>query len=206
MTAPSVTNTFTANTLATAGSVNTNFSDLVTYLSNRNDGTATWDRLLVTSSSAVPLVVNNSTGTANIANFQDNGNSVLQIADGGDVFTIALTDYSASSTITGWTSFSVKKVLYKKIGKFVWVWFYIEGTSNATSVSFTLPYSADSTNVGITSAIQATDNGTVQTTPGRASLSENTSTVNCYSNMASAAWTNSGTKLVQGMLFYVSTS
>lgn len=85
MAAPTVTNTFTNGTTADAAQVNTNFSDLVTYISNRNDGTATWDRVLVTSASAVPLIVNNSTGTANIANFQDNGSNVFQIVDGGDV-------------------------------------------------------------------------------------------------------------------------
>lgn len=86
MTAPAVTVTFVANTVLTASNLNTNFSDLVTYVSNRNDGSATWDRLLVTSASAVPLVVNNSTGTTNIANFQDNGTNVFQIVDGGDVY------------------------------------------------------------------------------------------------------------------------
>lgn len=86
MTAPAVTNTFTSNTLAQAGQVNTNFSDLVTYVSNRNDGSATWDRVLVTSASAVPFVSNNSTGTSNIANFQDNGTNVFQILDGGNVY------------------------------------------------------------------------------------------------------------------------
>lgn len=86
MTAPAVTNVFVANTSAQAGQVNTNFSDLVLYISNRNDGSATWDRVLVTSSSSVPLVINNSTGTTNIANFQDNGTTVFQIVDGGDVY------------------------------------------------------------------------------------------------------------------------
>ena len=83
MTAPSVTYTFTNNTIADGSQVSTNFSDLVTYVSNRNDGSSTWDRLLVTSSSAVPLIVNNSTGTSNIANFQDNGTNVLTITNGG---------------------------------------------------------------------------------------------------------------------------
>lgn len=86
MTAPAVSVTYAANTVLTAGNLNTNFSDLVTYISNRNDGTATWDRCLVTSASAVPLIVNNSTGTSNIANFQDNGSNVFQVVDGGDVY------------------------------------------------------------------------------------------------------------------------
>jgi len=83
MTAPAVTYTFSNNTIADGSQVSTNCSDLVTYISNRNDGSSTWDRLLVTSSSAVPLIVNNSSGTVNIANFQDNGTNVLTIANGG---------------------------------------------------------------------------------------------------------------------------
>jgi hypothetical protein len=86
MTAPAVTYTFTNNTIADGPQVSTNFTDLVNYVANRNDGSATWDRVLVTSSSTVPFIANNSTGTANIANFQDNGVSVFQIVDGGDVY------------------------------------------------------------------------------------------------------------------------
>ena len=86
MAAPTVTNTFAANTLIQSGQANTNFSDLVTYISNRNDATATWDRVSVSSSSAVPLIVNNSTGTSDIANFQDNGTNIFRIIDGGNVY------------------------------------------------------------------------------------------------------------------------
>lgn len=86
MAAPSVTNNFVNNTTADGPAVSANFSDLVNFLANRNDGSASWDRCLVTSSSAVALIANNSTGTSNIANFQDNGSNVFQIVDGGDLY------------------------------------------------------------------------------------------------------------------------
>ena len=86
MAAPSVTNTFTNNTTADASEVNTNFTDLVDYISDRNDGSVAWERCLVTNASSVPLIINNSTGTVNIANFQDNGTNVFQIVDGGNVY------------------------------------------------------------------------------------------------------------------------
>lgn len=98
MTAPSVTTSFASNTTAFASEVNTNFSDLVSYLSDRNDGSATWDRCLVTSASAVPLIVNNSTGTTNIANFQDNGSNVLTLADGGTL-TLSVSGSSSKGLI-----------------------------------------------------------------------------------------------------------
>lgn len=83
MTALAVTNTFAAATVASASQVNTNFTDIVNYINGRNSGSSTWDAVYVASSSAVPLVVNNSTGTVDIANFQDNGTNVLTIANGG---------------------------------------------------------------------------------------------------------------------------
>lgn len=85
MTALAVTNTFASGATITASGHNTNFSDVVTYINNRNSGSATWDAVYATSSSAVPVIVNNSSGTVNIANFQDNGTNVMTIADGGAV-------------------------------------------------------------------------------------------------------------------------
>lgn len=78
-----VTNTFTNSTTADGNQVTTNFSDLVNYINARNTGSSTWDSLKVTSATAVPLVVNNSSGSSNIVNFQDNGSNVVTIPDGG---------------------------------------------------------------------------------------------------------------------------
>ena len=86
MAALTVTNTFAVNTTILSGAVNTNFTDITTYITNRNNGSATWDNCYVTNATSVPLQINNSTGTINIANFQDNGTNVFQIVDGGDVY------------------------------------------------------------------------------------------------------------------------
>jgi hypothetical protein len=43
----SVTNNFSAGTTAVASQVNTNFSDLVTYINNRNSGSSKWDSFSV---------------------------------------------------------------------------------------------------------------------------------------------------------------
>ena len=54
-------------------------------------------------------------------------------------------DYSATSTIVGWTSFTTKKLQYKIVGaNTMIVMFQLEGTSNAATTTFTLPNNASS--------------------------------------------------------------
>lgn len=111
----------------------------------------------------------------------------------------AWTDYSATSTIVGWSSYTTKSIYYKDIGKTRFVTFNLFGTSNSTSISFTLP-SASSNTVDIVFACRAYDNG-VEGATGLASIAANASTVNCYRS-ALSAWTASGTKIVSGQFTY----
>lgn len=83
MTALAVTNTLANGATILASEHNTNYSDIVTYINNRNSGSATWDAVSVASATSVPLILNNSTGTQDIARFQDNGTNVFQLLDGG---------------------------------------------------------------------------------------------------------------------------
>lgn len=80
-----VTNTLSNGATVTAAEHNTNYSDIVTYVNNRNSGSSTWDAMSVSSASNVPFIANNSSGTQDIARFQDNGSNALQILDGGYV-------------------------------------------------------------------------------------------------------------------------
>lgn len=99
MASVAVTYTFSANSTASAGEVNQDFSDLVNYINNRNGGSATWDSVYISSASIDPVLkVNNSTGTNNIANFQDNGSNVLTIADGGTT-TVTATNGGSSKAL-----------------------------------------------------------------------------------------------------------
>lgn len=118
-----------------------------------------------------------------------------------DIFTTAYQDYSSLSTVTGWASFTTKLIYYKKIGKLVWVWFQLDGTSNAVTVSFTLPLTSANT-VDVWAIMRARDNNVDLTTPGHAELDKNTSTVNCFSDTAVGAWTNANRKIVQGQFSY----
>lgn len=111
----------------------------------------------------------------------------------------AWTDYSATSTIVGWSSYTTKSIYYKDIGKTRFVTFMLYGTSNSTSASFTLP-SASSNTVGTNVGIRVIDNS-VEGAVGIIGLLANSSTVTCYKSLL-AAWTSSGDKLVSGQFFY----
>lgn len=83
MTALAVTNTFASGATITAAGHNTNYSDIATYINNRNAGSSTWDALSVSSATNVPGIFNNSTGTQDILRCQDNGTNVLLVPNGG---------------------------------------------------------------------------------------------------------------------------
>jgi hypothetical protein len=60
----------------------------------------------------------------------------------GDLYTVGWTDYSSTSTIVGFSAYTTKTIFYKKVGKSCHCSFVLNGTSNDTVCSFTLPYSA----------------------------------------------------------------
>lgn len=51
-------------------------------------------------------------------------------------------DYSATSTIVGWSSLPTKIIKYRVIGKQMFVMVNIQGTSNSTTTTYTLPFNA----------------------------------------------------------------
>lgn len=83
MTTLAVTNTLSNGATIIASDHNTNYSDIVNYINNRNSGSATWDGCSVASGSVVPVILNNSSGTQDIFRAQDNGSNVMVIPDGG---------------------------------------------------------------------------------------------------------------------------
>jgi hypothetical protein len=92
------------------------------------------------------------------------------------------TDYSSSSTVVGWSSFTRKTILCNVIGKLLIVQYSLIGTSNATTVSFTLPNNAiTNANLGHIQLIgQLQNSGVYIDAKGLLSIGSNTSTVNCY--------------------------
>jgi hypothetical protein len=112
-------------------------------------------------------------------------------------------DYSAMSTITGCSSFTTKEIYTKKIGKTVFVQFTLFGTSDSTSVSFTLPYTSSNT-VDLSIALPYTYDNGASVAVSNGILPKNSSTVTFYKAVASVAWTASGAKRARGQFFYES--
>lgn len=112
----------------------------------------------------------------------------------------AHTNYSETSTIVGWSSFTNKYITYLKLGKLVFVVFYIAGVSNNATTTFTLPFTSGM-GVLLNAVIRAGNNGGVSV-PGLVSLSHESNVATLYATAAAGAFTASGTKFVLGEFFY----
>jgi hypothetical protein len=131
----------------------------------------------------------------------------LTIDHDGDVYSTAWTDYFSSSTIVGWSSFvsGRAQIMYRTLGDMVWVAFSLEGTSNATTITFTVPYT--SYNLGsdfaFCSALGFTYNNSTYMTPGRTRLPSNSAVVTVSMGAATGGWTASGAKQITGQFWYM---
>ena len=101
-------------------------------------------------------------------------------------------DYSATSTIVGWSSFTTKLIRYRIIGKQLFFQVLINGTSNSTSATFTLPFNV--TNIGSSGVYRLTNNGALGN--GIYDFTIGSSICTCYSSVTASSWTASGTKLI----------
>lgn len=105
-------------------------------------------------------------------------------------------DYSATSTIVGWSSYITKKIYYRIIGKQLFVRWYLEGTSNSTSTSFTLPF--NNINMAQVMSSFCVNNGAPIL--GNSFMSENSNICQGL-NGGGTPWTASGSKSFAGNLF-----
>lgn len=111
-------------------------------------------------------------------------------------------DYSGTSTVVGWSSFTTKNIRYSVNGNQVTVNYFIEGTSDATTITFTLPFSIGVNGVtplqGITFGV---NNGSAAV--AQFALVGNTVTLSRFSAIGSTtSWANSGTKRAAGTFTY----
>lgn len=115
---------------------------------------------------------------------------------------IPWTDHSDDSTIVGWSSYTNKFISYKKSGKLVFVQYFFRGTSDTTTVTFTLPYSQGS---GITLNVWArTKNDSGAWSDGFLSLGSTDDTCIGYATVAAGIWTASNEKGIIGEFWYES--
>ena len=117
----------------------------------------------------------------------------------GDIYTVALTNYSSTSTVSGWSGSPTISIWYKLVGKTLTVYYSITGTSNSTTASFTLPYTVNSS---LTNPLQAmgaqVDNG-VDLNGGNIALTGGSATV-AMRRLGGTNFTTSGTKTCIGLI------
>lgn len=104
----------------------------------------------------------------------------------------------------GWTASPTVKAAYIQSGKMCWVRFQVQGTSNATTATLALPFTAGTwTTAGdFYSFCQARDNTVNLTTPGMVEIVSAATVATIYKDGSFATWTASGTKQVYGEYFY----
>ena len=203
----SIPNTFTVGAVIVASQHNSNFSIIYAdYNGNIDNTNIAASAAIADTKLAQITTASKVSGTAltSLASIPA-GAGVIPTANltSGIAIETTWADYSATSTIVGWSSFTTKSIFTKKIGKVVFVSFVLAGTSNSTSVSFTLPDTSYN-GLSFTSSAYTVDNGTPTTTGGACQIPSNSSTVTVTKTMASQVgdWTNSGTKNAQGLFWY----
>jgi hypothetical protein len=161
---------------------------------------ATNQHFVVWTNGVVSLVGVNDSGNTLVEAHIDANPLVLNSTSSGDIYTNAWSDYSASSTIVGWSSFTTKIITVGRLGKRVYVNYYLAGPSNSATSSFTLAYPSMGTwNIP---GQMSSDNGG-SNVPSMA-LTNNSYTVILYKDMNAGAWTSSGTKIASGQFWYQS--
>lgn len=122
---------------------------------------------------------------------------------GGGLLGIDWYDYSELSTIVGWSDFSTKQIYVAKLGRTVFVMFYLAGTSDSTGSTFTVPYTVNDLMMMISVNVRRSDNDGTEAV-GLAIINNTTKLCTLYSTLAKGAWTASGHKRIQGQFFYES--
>jgi hypothetical protein len=124
----------------------------------------------------------------------------LKITGDADVHTVAWTDYSGTSTIVGWASYTTKKIFYKRLGHTLYVQFDIDGTSggaNGLIATITLPNTSQN-HITTCNVIYGVDNG--GSVDAKAENAQNTNVLQFFPNRWGGNWTASGRKWVRGQI------
>lgn len=107
---------------------------------------------------------------------------------------------SFSPNATGFSSKTDDSGSYTQVGKTVIFRVSITGTSNATTLTFTLPVASVAVQTGLPILIR--DNGTTGTDPGRVDLGAASTTATVFRTLAGLGFTASGAKWCIGVLTY----
>lgn len=124
--------------------------------------------------------------------------SAIQAQIDAKLSTPTPTDYSATSTINGFSSFTTKIIQVINMGAYDLINYDIGGTSNATTLSFTVPNALSASAPAVSSIMHSLSGATNGS--GLAQLAVGATQVNCFLNVSSGTWTASGTKRVRGTI------
>ena len=105
-------------------------------------------------------------------------------------------DYSATSIIVGFSSFTSKSVRYRIDGNTVYFQVSLAGVSNTTSLTFSMPFAMKSGIANIVVPCRIENNSAVSASPGIARLTAGANVITCFRTMTSLGWTASGDKSV----------
>lgn len=136
-----------------------------------------------------------TTGTSGASTLTNGVLNVPNYATSGGTWV----DYSATSTIVGWSSFTTKKIRYLVLGKQIFVIVELAGTSNSTTTTFTLP-TANNNQIYTLNYAFVINNGVVEV--GGVEIPLSSSTVTCTRTLGNPTWTNLGSKRVWAQFFY----
>ena len=106
-------------------------------------------------------------------------------------------DYSATSTIVGWSSFTTKIIKYRIIGKQLFCYYNLLGTSNSTSTTFTLPNNS----INAPRIIGFSQDNGITIGANLIAPNNGSNIITIYKDTLASAWTASGTKLAYGEFF-----
>jgi hypothetical protein len=112
-------------------------------------------------------------------------------------------DYSAISTVVGWSSTTIKQIFYKVIDDLVMVTVTIDGISNNTLTSITLPFTAAKTAHSKSSYLR--NNGSVSVSAGLILINEGTNVLTFY-NVNNITWAATNQKAVYLQFYYFKTT
>ncbi len=93
---------FSSGTTISSSQVNTNNSDITTWLNNRNTAVTTWDAISVLNATGTSLIVDNSSGGQRLVDFKTSGTTSFKIDNGGvcTITTLASATTGPALTLT----------------------------------------------------------------------------------------------------------
>lgn len=160
---------------------------------------------VLTVSSGLPSWATPTTPTIGTANLADGAVTTIKIADANVTNAKLASIWANFSTTTGGFSAdpTPSTMRWIQLGKLAYVNYTAtgNGTSNATSTTYTLPVAAAQTQ-SIHCCGRAVDNGAIAATPPMVKLTASSNVATFFKDLGESNWTNTGGKSINFSFFY----